>query len=106
MIKAVEPTIKPIFVIFEPMAFPIAIDGFPLIAAMIDMIISGADVPKPTIIIPITRGDIPRFRANPAAPIMNRSAPQMRRQNPIIMATIVNSIKFLNPFYIICFNTE
>jgi len=49
-ITAVSPKTRPIFARLEPIAFPIPISPASLKAALIDTIISGADVPMETIV--------------------------------------------------------
>jgi hypothetical protein len=62
--SADNPTISPILAIFDPIAFPTAIFVLlPNQAASIPTKISGADVAKPTIINPVTNGDILYLRA-------------------------------------------
>ena len=47
-------------VMFEPKAFPKAIPGFPCEAASAETTISGAEVPKPTITMPINSDGMPK----------------------------------------------
>jgi hypothetical protein len=58
--------------------------------AKIFTINSGADVPKATIVSPITKGEIPNFFALEEAPSTKRSAPLIRKINPINKNKIVN----------------
>jgi hypothetical protein len=53
---------------------------------MAEITISGADVPKPTITIPIKKGGIFAYLAVTEAPSTNLSALQIRRISPIINA--------------------
>lgn len=46
------------FMIFEPTTFPTAISGFPRLAAMIEVTISGILVPTATIVSPIRLSEI------------------------------------------------
>ena len=68
-IMAVTPSIKAILAIFDPTTLPIAISGFPLKAACILTRSSGAEVPKATIVIPITSGEILNLEAIDTAPL-------------------------------------
>jgi hypothetical protein len=85
-ITAVTPRISAIFVIFEPYAFPRAIPGDWLIAACTDTISSGEEVPNPTISIPISNGDIPKWFAKEEAPFTNIFALQTSTRIPRITA--------------------
>ena len=67
-INAVIPNTKVMLVILEPIALPMAVFGEPLRDADTATIISGADEPIATIVRPMISGEIPRFRASPAAP--------------------------------------
>ena len=66
--KVVTPSTKPIFAMFEPSALPIAKTGLPLEDEIMDTRISGADVPRATMVSPIIREDMPRLFASDAAP--------------------------------------
>ncbi len=90
--NAVMPSTRPILVILEPIALPSPIAGLPDQAAIPETSISGAEVPKPTMVRPMMRGEIPRLRAVAEAPITKRSAPQINRAKPIMMAAIEVSI--------------
>ena len=72
--SAVKPRTKAILVIFEPIALPMAVSGFPCKEAVAAIIISGAEEPIATIVKPIIIGEIPRLRANAEAPNTNLSA--------------------------------
>ena len=65
---------------------------FPLSAAKAEEKISGAEVPKDTIVSPITRGETPMFRARADAPNTNLSAPQISPTNPRTMMTVSRNI--------------
>jgi hypothetical protein len=69
-----------------------ASSGVLLRAATADEKISGAEVPKATIVRPIIRGEIPRLRAKPDAPNTNLSAPQINPINPRTIMTVSRSI--------------
>ena len=60
--------------------------GFPCKEASADTTISGADVPKPTITIPISRGGNLKYLATEAEPSINRSALQTSSTSPLISA--------------------
>ena len=60
LINAVSPSIRAILVMLEPKALPRAIPGLPWQTANADTIISGAEVPKPTITMPINNGGMPK----------------------------------------------
>jgi len=83
---AVAPMISAILVMLEPIALPIASPELPCREATADTSISGAEVPKPTIVRPMSSGDTPRLRAVAAAPMTKRSAPQTRSANPAMTA--------------------
>ena len=58
--RAAPPRTKAMLLIFEPMAFPTAISGFPVCRdANAETKNSGEDVPSPTMVRPTVRGDIP-----------------------------------------------
>jgi len=48
--------------------------------------ISGAEVPKPTTVRPMTSGETPRLRAVADAPVTNRSALQTNKAKPASIA--------------------
>ncbi len=48
--------------------------------------ISGAEVPKPTIVRPMMSGDTPKLRAVAEAPSTNRSALHISRPKPVRIA--------------------
>jgi hypothetical protein len=60
--------------------------------AVSDTRISGADVPKETIVRPIIRGEMPRFLAIDAAPATSMFALQMRATKPKRMDAAASSI--------------
>ena len=65
---AVIPSTKAMLVIFEPSALPTAKAGLPWEAAIIEIRISGAEVPIPTMVSPIISGGTPKFLAIAEAP--------------------------------------
>jgi hypothetical protein len=78
--------------IFEPIALPIARLVFSSSAAMAEMTSSGAEVPKPTIVMPTISGEIPRCLANAAAPFIKRFALQANKAKPMSITRIASSI--------------
>jgi hypothetical protein len=81
---------------FDPTALPKASSGLPSAAAIADTNISGADVPKPTTIIPISKLGIPAYFALTAAPSTKRSALQISNAKPTKMARINKVIVLSN----------
>ncbi len=59
VMQSVTPSTKPMLVMFEPRAFPTAREPASDSEAMIDTTISGAEVPRETMVIPISNGDRP-----------------------------------------------
>ena len=89
---AVTPRIKLIFTILDPSALPNAKSGFPSLAAIADTTISGAEVPKPTMTIPIKIEGKPAWPAVDAAPSTKRSALHTSKANPAIIAAIAKTM--------------
>ena len=56
--------------------------------ATIETTISGADVPKPTIVMPMIMIETPSNRAMAAAPSTNLSALQISKASPVMMAAM------------------
>jgi len=54
--------------------------------AMAETRISGAEVPMPTMVRPMIRGDMPQLRAAAAAPLTNRPAPHASKRSPATTA--------------------
>ena len=90
--RAVAPNTKAMLAMLEPIALPMARPGALSSAAMVDTSISGAEVPKATIVRPISIGDMPKWPAVEDAPSTKRSALQMSKPRPIKMAAIAISI--------------
>ncbi len=67
-IAAVIPNISKIFAMLLPRIFPNAMSPLPLTAAMMFTISSGIEVPKATIVNPITNVGIPNFLASDEEP--------------------------------------
>ena len=66
--RAVIPRISRVLNMFEPITFPIAISAFPCMEERKLTTISGAEVPIPTIVSPITNSLIPNFLATAEEP--------------------------------------
>ena len=71
---------------FEPTTLPSAMPGAPAKAALREVTSSGIEVPKPTIVSPISRGDSPIRAASATAPRTSRSPPAKRRASPATRA--------------------
>ena len=91
-INAATPRTSVILAIFEPIALPMARAGLPPYEAKPATIISGADVPKPTIVSPMINGGTSKFLAVAAAPMIKRSALQISKIKPEIMAMLSTNI--------------
>ena len=76
------PSTKPILARFDPIALPTASPPEFSNAALIETIISGAEVPIETTVKPITSEETPRLRAMPTLPVTNLSAPHIKPQRP------------------------
>ena len=98
-ISAVQPKINPILAILEPNAFPTANPEFPCEEAIAETSISGADVPSPTIVKPINKGDTPSFLAIDAVPTTNLSAATTNTINPTSKAIKLSNIISLNKVF-------
>ncbi len=83
-IIAAAPRISNILAILLPKTFPIAISELPLILEMILIFNSGMDVPKDTMVRPITMLDNPYRVPNEVAPSTNTSAPLIKKTKPRI----------------------
>ena len=80
--RAVKPNTKPILAILEPIALPMAKFVLPCIAALMPTKISGAEVPKATIVKPMMSGDILKYFAQFAAPVTKWLADHNSPINP------------------------
>ena len=94
-ITAVIPSISITLNILEPMTFPMAISALPLIAPIKLTTISGADVPIPTMVRPMTKSLIPRRLATVEEPSTSQSAPFTMKKRPHRKATIWINIVYL-----------
>jgi hypothetical protein len=86
------PSITSIFTILLPTTFPIVSSELPLIEAKTFTISSGAEVPKATIVSPITICEILNVSASEDAPSTRKSAPLINKKNPKTKSTISNVI--------------
>src|SRR6056297_1895607 len=62
--------------------------GLPWEEARAETSISGAEVPKPTMTMPISSADMPKWRASEAAPSTKRSADHRSRARPVTTASV------------------
>ena len=83
---AVAPRTSAMFAILDPIALPTASAALLCIAAVTETRISGAEVAIATTVRPMRRVGTPMFRAVPAAPTTNRSAPQISNAKPATVA--------------------
>ena len=72
---AVRPSIIRMLKTFEPVTFPNETAEFPSMAPVTLTTSSGQEVPKPTMIMPITNSLMPIFRATLEAPSTKMSEP-------------------------------
>ena len=84
--KMAIPKTAIIFIILEPMIFPMIKSVSPCLAAAKDVVNSGNDVPNATMDMPIIRGGIPKIFAIPVAPVIKIDDPNAK---PIIPRTIL-----------------
>ena len=84
----VKPRISNKLYIFDPIMFPTIMFDFPFLAAVIDVAISGKDVPKAIIVKPINESEILRIMEIDMAESTVISAP--KRIIPIANADIGN----------------
>jgi hypothetical protein len=90
IIKTAKPNIKKMFDILLPITFPNSISVLPVKWALKEMASSGAEVPKATIVKPITVVGILKFRAKEAAPSTKKSAHLINMAKPTIDRIIIN----------------
>ena len=88
---AVQPTIIRVLKILLPTTLPTAISAVPLMADEMLTVSSGAEVPKATIVRPITMVGMWRRLATAAAPSVSMLAPMSISANPpmSIMLSII-----------------
>ena len=96
-ISSVMPNTRPILAMFDPKALPTARLPAPARADINDTRISGAEVPTDTMVMPISRGDMPNDRAIAAAPSIKRSA--LQTSTVKLMATINKSVSIMSCLY-------
>ena len=84
---AATPKISRTFVMFEPYALPSAMSGLPSKAETAETSISGADVPNPTMIMPMRNGETPKILARPHEPSTNLSALHARTKSETMRTT-------------------
>lgn len=71
--------------ILEPITFPIAKSLSFLMVAMIQVTISGSEVPMETIVMLITLWLTPKYSAMDTAPLTTKSAPNFKPITPSMM---------------------
>ena len=86
------PRITKILIILLPRTLPRAIWVFPWMLAKIFTISSGAEVPKATTVNPIIKSETLSFFAIAEAPSTRKSAPLIRKINPIINSMYTNTL--------------
>ena len=79
---AVRPRMSAMLAMLEPYALPSAMPGLPSMAEMAETAISGAEVPKPMMTTPMSKGGREKCTAAAAAPSTNLSALQTRTARP------------------------
>ena len=98
-ITAVIPRMKRALNMFEPITLPIAISALPCMAPVRLTTSSGQDVPKPTIVRPMTNSLTPAFLAIAEAPSTSQSAPRTMSPRPASSRIIVIADSLLVDFY-------
>ena len=94
--SATQPTIMKMLKMLLPTTLPIANCALPLMAESELMTSSGDEVPKATIVYPITRSRTPHFFATDDAPSIRQFAPyNIKTSPPINMRKSITIIKFL-----------
>lgn len=84
----VTPKMTVVLVMLEPRALPMPMNALPSSEATRLTRSSGAEVPKPTIVMPMTSVETPRSRAMLAAPVTKRSAAQVSTTRPTTIAAM------------------
>ena len=85
---AVSPAMSRVFIMLEPTTLPMEMSALPLTAPMKLTTISGAEVPIPTMVNPITNSLIPIFLARLDEPSTSISAPPTMRKSPAMSMRI------------------
>ena len=99
---AISPKTSPIFAIFEPTTLLIAMDGEPLIAALMLTINSGNEVAKETTVIPITNFDILNLNDNATDDLTINSPPTTSKRKPKKMNNMFIYLIIILEFVILC----
>ena len=86
--RAVQPTIIKVLKMLLPTTLPTAMSALPFRADDTLTVSSGADVPKATMVSPITMEGIWKRLATDAAPSVRQLAPTKIRSNPPISSNI------------------
>ena len=86
-IEAAMPRMSRMFPMLDPTTLPTAIPGEPMEAAWSEVTSSGAEVPKPTRVRPMTMGDSPAARATATEPRTRNSPPMSRPIRPTATST-------------------
>ena len=92
------PKISAILVIFDPTIVPIATASAEFITELIATNISGADVPRATIVKPTNKSLMPKFLAILEDASTNLSAPKTRVAMDTIRSEILTNILILYRF--------
>ena len=87
--SAVSPRMNRTLNMLEPRTFPTAISAFPANAPVRLTTSSGHEVPKPTMVRPMTNSLTPAFLAMEEAPSTSQSAPRTMSPRPTSSNTIV-----------------
>ncbi len=90
------PRINRILVIFEPIILLIANSVAPWALEKILIKSSGMEVPNATIVIPMTKDDMPYFLAIEDEPSTKRSAPLINITKPVINKKYVIIVQNIN----------
>ena len=92
--SAVQPTIISVLKILLPTTFPMAMSALPFRAEDTLTVSSGAEVPKATMVSPITMEGMRKRLATDAAPSVSPLAPKRMRRSPPIRQRISMRILF------------
>lgn len=91
------------FMIFDPTIFPTAISDFPLLAATIEVVSSGALVPIATIVSPMIASDIWNFFARDTAPSTRTFHPKASKTRPSMIKQNAKRISIYEKINIILY---
>lgn len=100
---AVEPSINRVLVILEPIILLTAKSALPLKLAIMFTINSGAEVPKDTMVRPITKSLILNFCAMAVLPSTSQSAPLISKRKPPIIK-MSDKKKVMRLLYVLLIN--